>query len=544
MSAGLSRRGLLSSAAIGALAVTGLPTLAACSGKKSAAAKGGGAVASSKLQLPTYVPAQVPVADLPGNADGLDAGYLRAPSGLTTSVATPPGDGKKITALSETFTTPAPAMGENAYWQELNKRLGSELDLTIVIDDYPSKFNALVASDSLPDLVWFPPNQGLQNVPQLLESKFMDLTPYLSGDAVKKYPNLANLPTYSWKTSVVNGKIYGVTVTYGAFGQVYLINEDFWKPVGGAQFSGADDFLAKAKTLVDAKNNKYVLEPAYYNHLQQFCRWFGAPNTWRLTDGKLKHQIETDELAAALEFATKVYQAGLFWPDPNLSTTPEKVAAGALGAYVQSFPGFILDSKTVDFPLGAIVPFAATSGAKPSFYHGYGSVGYTAINKKVGAARVETMLKVLNYLAAPFGTTEAEFINFGVEGTHFTRDGAGNPKLNSKGEAEVLTTWQPVSFLMNSPEYLYLPGHDDRTKLVHDVETKALAMMGTNPALGHYSDTDTNKGAALTKALRSGLEDIIAGRRPLGDLETLRKDWRSKGGDAMRGEYEKAVAAG
>jgi putative aldouronate transport system substrate-binding protein len=543
MSAGLSRRGLLSSAAIGALAVTGLPTLAACSGKKSATAKGG-AVASSKLQLPTYVPAQVPVPDLPGSSEGLDAGYLRAPSGLTTSVATTPGDGRKITALTETFTTPAPAMDQNAYWQELNKRLGSELDMTIVVDDYPSKFNALVASDSLPDLVWFPPNQGLQNVPQLLAAKFLDLTPYLSGDAVKKYPNLANLPTYSWKTSVVDGKIYGVTVTYGAFGQVYLINEDFWKPAGGAQFSGADDFLAKAKTLLDAKNNKYVLEPAYYNHLQQFCRWFGAPNTWQPAGGKLTHQIETDEFAAALEFAVKVFQAGLFWPDPNLSTTPEKVAGGALGAYVQSFPGFILDSKTVDFPLGAIVPFPAVSGAKPTFYHGYGSVGFTAITKKAGTARVETMLKVLDYLAAPFGTTEAEFINFGVEGTHFTRDGAGNPKLNAKGEAEVLTTWQPASFLMNSPEYLYLPGHEDRTKLIHDVETQALAMMGTNPCLGHYSDTDTNKGAGLTSKLRTALEDIIAGRQPLSNLDAVRKDWRSKGGDAIRGEYEKAIAAG
>jgi putative aldouronate transport system substrate-binding protein len=499
--------------------------------------------ASSKLQLPTYVPAQVPVPDMPGNADGLDAGYLKMPSGLTTSVATAPGDGTKITALAQTFTTPAPAMGDNTYWQELNKRLGSELDLTIVVDDYPSKFNALVASDSLPDLVWFPPNQGLQNVPALLEAKFIDLTPYVSGDAVKKYPNLANLPTYSWKTSVVNGKIYGVTVTYGAFGQVYLVNDDFWKPVGGTEFASADDFLTKAKTLVDAKNNKYVLEPAYYNHLQQFARWFGAPNTWRLSGGKLTHQLETDELAAALEFAVKAFQANLFWPDPNLSTTPEKVAGGSLGAYVQSFPGFILDSKTVDFPLGAINSFPAVAGATPSFYHGYGSVGFTAINKKVSAKRVEAMLNVLNYLAAPFGTTEAEFVNFGLEGAHFTRDGGGNPLLTPKGQAEVLTTWQPVSFLMNSPEYLYLPGHTDRTQLIHDVETKALSMMGTNPCLGHYSDTDTNKGAGLTTSLRNGLEDIIAGRQPLSHLDTLRKDWRSKGGDAMRGEYEAAITA-
>ncbi|MFD9604014.1 hypothetical protein [Streptomyces sp. NPDC059970] len=69
------------------------------------------------------------------------------------------------------------------------------------------------------------------------------------------------------------------------------------------------------------------------------------------------------------------WQGGLFRPDPNLSTTMEKVAQGSLGAYVQSFPSFLVDVKNYDFPFGVIVPFAAKPGANPRYTMGYGSVG-------------------------------------------------------------------------------------------------------------------------------------------------------------------------
>jgi putative aldouronate transport system substrate-binding protein len=35
--------------------------------------------------------------------------------------------------------------------------------------------------------------------------------------------------------------------------------------------------------------------------------------------------------------------------------------------------------------------------------------------------------------------------------------------------------------------------------------------------------------------------DIIFGRRPVSDLEQIRKEWRSAGGDAGRAFYEKVV---
>ncbi len=545
MSQNLSRRGFLGTAGAVGLTVAGLSTLTACGGASVGASKGG-AKASAKLKLPTYVAAEVAPADLTGNALGLDAAYLRYPTKLSKSVAKAPGDGSRITALTETFTTPAPGVGKNAYWQELNKRLGSQFDMTIVVDEgdgYPGKFNAVIASGDIPDLVWFPPNQGLQHVPELLDAKFHDLTPHLSGDAVKKYPNLANLPTTAWKTAVINGKIRGVTVAYGSFGQVYLVNEDFWKPVGGATFTSAEDFLAKGKELLDAKRNKYVLEPAYVNHLGAFAQWFGAPAGWRLEGGKLVNQYETEEFQEALAFAVKVAKAGLFWPDPNLTTTMEKMSQGSLGAYVQSFPGFLIDSKTYDFPMGVIVPFAAKPGATPHFSMGYGSVGYTAINKKASPKRVEMLLRVLDYLSAPFGTEERLFLDNGIEGVHYTRTAKGDIKMTSKGNAEATTTAMPLAFLANAPEYIYLAGKPEMAQKIHAWEQQLLKMAQSNPTSGHFSDTSTQKSASIGTAMNDCITDIVGGRKPLSAFKEQLRQWRSGGGDQMRKEYEASIAA-
>ncbi|MFF3793538.1 hypothetical protein ACFYXW_26365 [Streptomyces sp. NPDC001981] len=543
MSTNMSRRGFMGAAGIAGLTVAGLSSLTACG--SGATVSKGGAKASAKLKLPTYVAAQTAPADLAGNAAGLDATYLRYPKKLTKSVAKAPGDGSRITALTETFTTPAPAQGKNAYWQELNKRLGSQFDMTIVVEEgagYPGKFNAIIASGDIPDLVWFPPNQGLQHVPELLDAKFHDLTPHLSGDAVKKYPNLANLPTTAWKTAVINGKIRGVAVAYGSMGQVYVVNQDFWKPVGGAEFTSAEDFLAKGKELLDAKRNKYVLEPAYVNHVGQFAQWFGAPASWRLEDGKLTHLYETEEYLEAVAFAVKVRKAGLFWPDPNLSTTMEKVAQGSLGAYVQSFPSFLTDVKTYDFPFGVIVPFAGKAGVTPAYTLGYGSVGYTAISKKADTKRVEMLLRVLDYLAAPFGTEERLFLDNGIEGTHYTRTSNGDIKLTAKGNAEAVTTAMPLAFLANTPEYIYLPGKSGLASKIHGWQEELLKLGKANPTSGHFSDTSTKKSASIGTAVSDTVLDVVAGRKPISAFQDQVKKWRSGGGDQMRAEYEASIA--
>jgi putative aldouronate transport system substrate-binding protein len=59
--------------------------------------------------------------------------------------------------------------------------------------DYAAKMGTVMAGDDLPDIMLFPgglnvtmTQTGTANLPQFLQTKCSDLTPYLSGDAIKE----------------------------------------------------------------------------------------------------------------------------------------------------------------------------------------------------------------------------------------------------------------------------------------------------------------------------------------------------------------------
>ena len=65
----------------------------------------------------------------------------------------------------------------------------------------------------------------------------------------------------------------------------------------------------------------------------------GAPNGWAVNEDRtLTHLYETDEYLAGLEYAAKLFAAGVFYPDVNVTNTKAKVVNGTIGAMVVSGP--------------------------------------------------------------------------------------------------------------------------------------------------------------------------------------------------------------
>ena len=60
-----------------------------------------------------------------------------------------------------------------------------------------------------------------------------------------------------------------------------------------------------------------------------------------------------------------------------------------------------------------INPFPAQAGGKAYQYLGTGTLGATAL-KKASPERLKEQLRILNYLAAPFGSQEDMLISYGV----------------------------------------------------------------------------------------------------------------------------------
>ena len=95
--------------------------------------------------------------------------FNRYPANPVQAITTPPGDGKPIDVLTYTNTPIPPKLEQNRFWQELNKRVGSPVTVSLTPSvDYTQKFATAVAGDRLGDIFLV---GGVPQVPQLLEAE-------------------------------------------------------------------------------------------------------------------------------------------------------------------------------------------------------------------------------------------------------------------------------------------------------------------------------------------------------------------------------------
>jgi putative aldouronate transport system substrate-binding protein len=234
----LSRRGFLRLGGAGVLALpVGLSLLAeACATAPQAATPSGGSggAGSEKLVYPTYVPSTAAAKpDLPGTPEGVEDAYIAYPSQRTQLNLPPPGKGGELNAFVFTSTALPKPVEQNPTWQEFNKRLNVDLKLNITTDP-TTKLPLIIASNDLPDTIYVPPGpSNITGFPDFLAARCADLTPYLAGDAVKTYPNLANFPPFLWKSSgvVFGDKIYGIPIARSPVGKGLMFHKELAGPV-------------------------------------------------------------------------------------------------------------------------------------------------------------------------------------------------------------------------------------------------------------------------------------------------------------------------
>lgn len=238
---GLTRRSFLRWTAAGALAGTaGLEALTACTTASVHSSSTGGSV-----KLPTYVAAKIAKPDLPGNAQGVRNEYWHYPQDLVQSVKETPGRGGDVTALVIAYVPPPTPLGQNTYWQQFNQRLGVNFKPTIAAEaDWNSKLQTVMAGNDLPDFMLLFPYGSVPHLLTFLQTQCQDLTEFLAGDAVKAYPNLANIPTQAWKVTTYDGRIYGLPQPRGAFGGNMFIHTNLADQAGEKwQPKTADDYM-------------------------------------------------------------------------------------------------------------------------------------------------------------------------------------------------------------------------------------------------------------------------------------------------------------
>ena len=543
----------------GAAATTALPSATAAPTTATAAAPSGGAnptQAAGFQLLPTYVPQTGIKPDLPASADGMvDPAFLSYPANPIKAVQDTPGRGGEISAVTW-ITTPLPTpMESNSLWQAVNQALGTTLKMTIVAQaDYAVTLPTMLAGQDLPDIMYIGSSVVIPQLPTFFKSKMADLQPYLSGDAIKDYPNLANIPTIAWRQMVFDNTLYGIPRSNSMYLWAHWVQQDLLDAEGLGAPRTADEYKQLATHFTRPDQSLYGLGVENNQGMGTLNGWltgiFGTPNTWALdkTSGKLTHAIETDQFRAAVSYGRDLWSAGAYDPNAlqyNLVSARNQFAARRFVFRMDSFltgaPDLFWATAAQHDPPGnprVMGAFPATAGGTPTFWATTGILGYCVI-KKAPPERIKEILRVLNWIASPFGSQEYLLKTYGLKDQHWTPDANGNPILTDRGKADSLV---PYNYLIRAPAALYWPDRPQNTRIMHDAQTALYPYMSLDPTIGYYSPTSASKLPTLTRDLNDRLNDIIVGRQSLGALDQAIADWRTAGGEQIRTEYQQAIA--
>jgi putative aldouronate transport system substrate-binding protein len=562
----VTRRRLIKASAGTALAgVAGLELLLqACAPGAAPTTAGTASGASARASgLPSYFPAKTPARpDFHSEDPRIEDGFNTYPSAPFKSWnKPPPSAGGTVNVYMLNYAAPATPRDQNPAWQAVEQQLNATVVMNIVpMADYKVKLATTLAGNDLPDIIHLSPGySAAASLPEFFKAKCADLTPYLGGDAVKDYPNLAAIPTYAWKNSIsaIDGKLYLIPLqrylpAAQQQGGFLFKNSDLWDSVIGAgvEPKDADDLKKMMQQFVQpgvrwAFGNSASLRFG----LAIFTRLFGAPNTWALeSNGTLTRDYETEAFKAGLGYLRDLWAAGLVWPDgatltDSRSNFVAQKFALSLEAYGIGYADFwrrgLQQNPPVHFAL--MKPFAAQAGQKAQAYL---SGGYIAMNvlKQAPAERIKELLRIMDWLAAPFGSQEDLLLSYGVKEIDYTLDASSNPVPTARGPMDAAySAWK---YVCQHPQVNYqadLPGY---AQACWDAEQQIFPIGVEDPTNGFYSPTQFGSPAfTAEQRFTDGINGIIVGHEPLSSFGQLVKDWQTGAGNQIRKEYLDAMAA-
>ncbi|WP_175409387.1 extracellular solute-binding protein [Streptomyces sp. TRM64462] len=543
-----SRRSFLASTAVAAAAVAGgVPLLAACGGGSRSERKDGATSGKEAAKiLPTYVPQNVVEPDIPSK-NGSSAGFTAAIAAaqLKTSVPEKLGKGGTVRIMAPLWGSPPPS--DNPWYKAMNEAIGVTTQWQNQDGNtYDEKLGAVLASSDIPDVVVVPGWNLTGKIPSAVNAKFADLGPYLSGDRVKDYPNLAAVPTDAWQRAIFGGALRGIPMPAPFVPNIApFYRQDVFARRGWQVPKSADEFLAWAKEATAAKSKVWACDDMKWTAFQVFGVFPGSDKAlwWNMVDGTLVNRIETQEYLEALEWTRKLYAGGFVHPDAfaqNQGDSGNRFTSGQVLVYNNDLSHWY--SKTAEqakqnpeFKISAMDIFGA-DGSAPKLFAQQPAGIFTFVSKKASEAVVRDFLAIANFCAGPYGTKERMLVDYGIEGTHFTYQ-KGLPVKNDTGLNQVTSAFD----LTGDPApYIAHPDHPDIARAQVEWQQR-MGAFTTKTSFYGLTVTEPSQWTNLADDFEQLEDDVVRGRKKVSDVQQAVSEWKSKGGDKLRDWYRKLL---
>jgi putative aldouronate transport system substrate-binding protein len=494
--------------------------------------------------LPVFQAREVAPPDLPATSSGVPAAYFAYPKAPVQLSKTPPANGGTVSAFRYLAAAAPPSVSANEFWQELNTRLGTDLRITFTPNaDYATKAATTIASGDIPDLMPLAP-ADVSRIDQVLGAKFQDLSPWLSGESIKQFPNLAALPTVSWKNMVYNGGIYGIPYSVPVGQSLPLVRADIVEKLGidSSDIADGDAFVKFCRALTGADGKRWAIGefPTVQSVAQVMA---GAPNEWRVEASAFTSAYQADEYKDAIDISRTIWKSGVCFSDAPSAPRNQARSMFIAGTTSIMFDGYGSwavwtaegREQTPGFRIGGLV-LPKWHGGGQGLYHQGPGIGakFTAI-RKASNDRVMELLRILDWIASPFGSAEYLFVTYGLADRDYKLVGS-DPVATPTGTQEVQS--MTITSLARSYIPIYVAGDPETTKSEHECLSRLLEVSAPLPTVGLISETALSKGPSIEKAISQLEIDVILGRKTMADWDAGVKSWAANGGRAIAQELE------
>jgi putative aldouronate transport system substrate-binding protein len=548
----LSRRGFLTAAAGTAGAVAAAPLLSACGTGAAITAGSTSANALAKI-LPAYTPFAGGIKPDYPSIDGSEPGYLSYPTALVHTVSETPGSGSTYTAIAPDWGA-IPRTSGNTYYQALNAALGANMQWQPTNGNtITTTLPTLFAGNQLPDWIEVPTWAEPPGFGQAVQTKLADLTSYLSGDKIKDYPNLAAIFSNGWQQGIWNNKIVGIpTVTVGFGTGVFLYyRADILDKlgIGTPSVNSLSDLYDLGKEINDPTAKRWAFEDIWQFMPYPYGTAFALPTVWTTNSkGDLITTFETEEIIEAMNWQATLFKAGMVNPEAVAGNTGQAkqrfwsgqsvITSDGSGAwnYQDAISGSASDKKyqrlAFDFFTADGTGTPHLSLAPPTEYVSY-------LSNSLKPDQIKELLRIANYLAAPFGSYEYTLVNYGAATTDYTM-GTDGPVLTATGNKDVDST---VPILLSSPNNMISnPGYPAITTASAQFEQRN-AKYGYKPlfyAMNVTVPNDLVSANTFTPFTQTDyiMYEVVRGRSSIADYQSTVKSWLSSGGTKLKAFME------
>ncbi|GAB3984290.1 extracellular solute-binding protein [Plantactinospora veratri] len=545
-----NRRNFLSLVGLGAAATVGSGLLAGCGGEVASTSNAQNLdKLAGLLPNPKDLPPGIPKPSIVGTRPVPD-GYIEFPNTLVDAITDKPGtSGQRISAMTPAWGPAPPGLGQSQYLAAVNAELGVEVNFSVQDGNlYADKLNAMLGARDVPDLLCVP-EWEVSKLPRFADATaalFEDLTDHLKGAGIDPYPMLATFPAGAWRNAFWNERLMAVPCPKdGPFPWALFYRKDLLDAAGLGYPKTIEELFEVGKKVTDPGKGVWAFNDIFAM-VQMFHKVPGTDDGWRLKpDGTPEFKYETPEFKQSVEFMAKVYQAGLVHPDlvASKGADSKQLIQGGRIMFFQDGPGAWQAMQaeqqriTPGFNIQPVPIFSATGG-DPLVWGDDNPISYTFIKKGLGKARVEELLRVINWCSAPFGTKEFDLREYGVEGKHHNRTATG-PVKTDLGFKEIVN------------QYFFISGRSPVVQPYPQTPNYVRDMLTYSNEMVKYLEKDPWSGLKLEMPARfkaslsptdDKVTDLLRGRRPMSDLDTIIAEWRNGGGDEAREFRAKALA--